>query len=165
MAPADTTPGARHNTFGFTFEQFGPRVPAVVISPLIPKNTIDHRLYDHASIPTTLERLFGLEPLTNRDQAANDVLSLPTLGAPRDTPGSLPPPAAAPEMAFTPAPSVARPNDSVNDGNLPAVVQSAMHQDMELSPASERENIIARVAGLKTRADAANYLSEVAAKR
>jgi phospholipase C len=166
VAPRDTTPGARHNTFGFTFEQYGPRVPAVVISPLIPKNTIDHRLYDHASIPATLERLFGLEPLTNRDRAANDVLSQLSLSVPRDTPGSLPSPAAAaPEMAFTPAPLIARPNDSVNDGSLPIVIQSAMHQDMELSPASERENIIARVAGLKTRADAANYLSEVAAKR
>jgi phospholipase C len=136
-----------------------------VISPLIPKNTIDHRLYDHASIPATLERLFGLEPLTNRDRAANDVLSLLSLSVPRDTPGSLPSPAAAPEMAFTPARLIARPNDSVNDGSLPIVIQSAMHQDMELSPPSERENIIARVAGLKTRADAANYLSEVAAKR
>jgi hypothetical protein len=58
----------------------------------------------------------------------------------------------------------ARPNDSVNDGNLPIVILAAMHQDMELSAPGQRENIIARVAGLKTRGDAANYLNQVAAK-
>jgi phospholipase C len=165
VAPGDTTPGAGHNTFGFTFERYGPRVPAVVISPLIPKNTIDHRLYDHASIPATIERLFGLAPLTDRDRAANDLLSLLSLAAPRDTPASLPSPA-APLLspAAAPTSSTARPNDSVNDGNLPIVIQAAMHQDMELSAPARRADIIARVAGLKTRGDAAHYLNQVAAK-
>src|SRR5947209_5769984 len=54
-APGDTAPGSHHNQFGFTFEQYGVRVPAVVISPLIPKNLIDHRIYDHTSILATLE--------------------------------------------------------------------------------------------------------------
>ncbi len=165
VAPGDTTPGAAHNTFGFTFERYGPRVPAVVISPLIPKNTIDHRLYDHASIPATIERLFGLAPLTNRDRTANDVLSLLSLAAPRDTPAALPSP--APPLlspAAAPASLAARPNDSVNDGNLPIVIQAAMHHDMELSAPGQRANIIAKVAGLKTRGDAAHYLNQVTAK-
>jgi phospholipase C len=50
-APGDTAPGAKSNTAGFTFQQYGPRVPAIVISPLIPKNLVDHRLYDHSCIP------------------------------------------------------------------------------------------------------------------
>jgi phospholipase C len=142
----------------------------VIISPLIPKNTIDHRLYDHTSIPATIEQLFGLAPLTNRDRAASTVLPLLSLAAPRNTPTFLPfptpplvVPAAAP-MAFAPS-LTARPHDSVNDGNLPVVIQAAMRQEIELSPPGERENIIARVAGLKTRADAANYLNQVVAKR
>src|SRR5207245_6630087 len=69
-APGDTAPGSEHNQYGFTFERYGPRVPAVVISPLIPKNLIDHRLYDHASVPATLESLFGLTALTARDAKA-----------------------------------------------------------------------------------------------
>jgi phospholipase C len=40
-----------------------------------------------------------------------------------------------------------------------------MRQDMQLSPTADRNAIIAKVAALKTRADAAAYLAEVAAKR
>ena len=175
ISPADTAPRTGHNKYGFTFEQYGVRVPAVVISPLIPKNTIDHRLYDHASVPKTLELLFALPALTNRDGAANSVLPLLSLAAPRgDTPAQLPSPAppltaaaaAVPALTYGSAPpETARPQDSVDDGNLPIVLQAAMHQDLEISPPAERNNIIARVAGLKTRADAANYLNEVAAKQ
>jgi phospholipase C len=174
VAPGDTMPRAGNSKFGFTFEQYGPRVPAVIVSPLIAQNTIDHRLYDHASVPATLEALFGLEPLTKRDRAANNVLSLVSLAAPRDTPAHLPDPApplagasarAAIAEGAAAAGAVARPHDSVNDGNLPVVIQAAMRQDLEISPAAERPNILARVAGLRTRRDAAAYLREVAAKR
>jgi len=61
----------------------GPRVPAIVISPLIPKNLIDHRLCDHASIPATVEASFGLSHLTARDAGANHLDSLVTLAARR----------------------------------------------------------------------------------
>ncbi len=174
VAPGDTTPGTGHNKFGFTFEQYGPRVPAVVISPLIPKNSIDHRLYDHASIPATVAKAFGLDPLTNRDRAANTLLPLVSLASARDTPASLPspaPPLAAPALAvahvaeLAHAPGISRPHDSVNDGNLPVVIQAAMRQDLELSPPEERSDIIAKVSGLTTRADATAYLNHVAAKR
>lgn len=76
VAPGDTDLTAGHNKFGFTFEQYGPRVPAIVISPWIPKNSVDHRLYDHSPIPATVEQLFGIDALTKRDRAANSVLSL-----------------------------------------------------------------------------------------
>jgi phospholipase C len=175
VAPGDTTPSADHNQFGFTFQQYGPRVPAVIISPWIPRNTVDHRLYDHSSIPATLEKLFAMAPLTARDAAANTVLPLLSLPAARtDAPTTLPSPAApatAPRMALAAAPATAysqpapsRPRESVNDGNLPVVIQAAMRQDIELNPRN-RSKIIARVASLKTRADAAKYLSEVEAKR
>ena len=58
VAPGDTTSQDKHNQYGFTFQQYGPRVPAVVVSPLVPKNVIDHRLYDHASILATIEGSF-----------------------------------------------------------------------------------------------------------
>jgi phospholipase C len=176
IAPGDSTPSSGHNKYGFTFEQYGPRVPAVVISPWIPKNLVDHRLYDHASVPATLEKLFGLNSMTARDQAANTLLSLLSLDTARtDTPTALPSPgvpAAAPRTLAAMAPLTAnsqsatsRPHDSVNDGNLPVVIQSAMRQDMQLSPATNRNAIIAKVAALKTRSEAAAYLAHVAAKR
>jgi phospholipase C len=78
--PGQTTRNAR----GFNFSQYGVRVPAVVVSPFIPRGTVDHTVYDHSSIPATLERLLHLNPLTKRDEAAHDMLHLLTESAPRD---------------------------------------------------------------------------------
>jgi phospholipase C len=176
VAPGDTTETVGHNKYGFTFKQYGPRVPAVVISPWIPKNVVDHRLYDHSSIPATLEKLFGIDPLTARDRAANSLLALLSLDAAReDTPTGLPSPASLSvgemrSMVITPSASYSqlapsRPQDSINDGSLPVIIQAAMRQDFELSPTEDRNGIIARVAALKTRSDAAAYLAAVSAKR
>jgi phospholipase C len=94
VPPGDGVAEAENVHHGFGFDQLGPRVPAVVISPLIPKNVVDHTEYDHASIPATLERNFGLSSLTARDAAANDFLHLLSLEAPRsDTPQVLEEPA------------------------------------------------------------------------
>jgi phospholipase C len=176
IAPGDTIPSTGHNKYGFTFEQYGSRVPAVVISPWIPQNVVDHRLYDHSSIPATLEKLFGMDPLTERDRAANSLHPLLSLDAARDdAPSTLPSPASTPaseRLAMAMSPSVSysqlvpsRPHDSVNDGSLPVIIQAAMRQDIELSPPQERERIFAQVASLKTRSDAAAYLAGVSAKR
>jgi phospholipase C len=176
IAPGDTPPIGGHNKYGFTFEQYGPRVPTVVISPWIPKNVVDHRLYDHSSIPATIEKLFGIDPLTERDRAANSVLALLSLDAGRDnTPTTLPSPASvqgnemfsmvvAPSASYSQS-SPSRPHDSVNDGSLPVVLQAAMRQDIELSRPEERNDIIAKVAALRTRSDAAAYLAGVSMKR
>jgi phospholipase C len=165
IAPGDTVPTAPHNQNGFTFEIYGPRVPALVISPWMPRNTIDHRIYDHSSIPATVEHAFGLQPMTNRDKNANHLFPLLTLNAPRtDAPTHLPNPATSPTPMVVPAEFAAtRPYDSLNEGNVPAIISSAMRQDIEMNP-GQREQIIARVAALKTRADAANYLASVSAQ-
>jgi phospholipase C len=64
------------NRYGFDFGWYGPRVPAVVVSPLIPKGTVDHTVYDHTSILRTLGRWLDFPPLTGRDAQANDLLPL-----------------------------------------------------------------------------------------
>jgi phospholipase C len=75
----------------FKFDQLGPRVPALVISPWIKKGTIDSVEYDHTSVLATLRKLFGLSHLTARDKNANDLLHLFSLTEPRkDTPQILP---------------------------------------------------------------------------
>jgi hypothetical protein len=91
-----------------------------------------------------------------------------------DTRAILPSPATStdggmPSVAILPSTSYfqltpSRPNDSVNEGSLPVVIQAAMRQDIELSWPGERDRIIAKVATLKTRSDAATYLAGVAAK-
>jgi phospholipase C len=69
----------------FDFTMLGPRVPAVVVSPLIPRGTLDTRTYEHASLPATLRAIFApdTEPLTHRDACANLFDHLATLEQPR----------------------------------------------------------------------------------
>jgi phospholipase C len=81
----------------FQYDQLGVRVPALVISPLIPRGVIDHTTYDHTSMPASVEWLFGMPSLTNRDKAASDFLHLLSLQDPRpDTPTTLNEPATNP---------------------------------------------------------------------
>jgi phospholipase C len=42
----------------FAFDRLGVRVPAILISPWIPKGTIINRVFDHASIPATITKFF-----------------------------------------------------------------------------------------------------------
>jgi phospholipase C len=77
-------------SFGFMFDQYGPRVPAVVISPWCPQNMIDHRQFEHSSIPATIEQLFGLRPLTIRDTEAIGLQTLASLSAPRNVTTPIP---------------------------------------------------------------------------
>ena len=94
--PAGVSPGDRisdddNNHFNFDFAQLGIRVPAVVVSPLIPRSTIDHTVYDHSSLLATVENRFGIDPLTNRDRQANNFSHLLSLTTPRtDAPTRLP---------------------------------------------------------------------------
>ena len=74
--------------FGFDFTRFGVRVPAVLVSPLIPAGTI-YRVpagstpIDHTSVLKTIEVRWGLPALTARDAAAPDLGGVLTLTTPR----------------------------------------------------------------------------------
>lgn len=54
----------------FNFNQYGVRVPAILVSPWI-DNCIDYNIYDHTSILSFVESIFDLTPLTKRDNYAN----------------------------------------------------------------------------------------------
>lgn len=58
-------------------DRFGPgsRIPTIVVSPLAKKGFVDHTVYDTTSILKLIETRFGLEPLTERDAKANDLLN------------------------------------------------------------------------------------------
>ena len=72
------------------FDRYGPRVPAVVISPWCPQNLIEHRQLEHSFIPATIEQLFGLGPLTNRDAGVVGLQTLATLATPRNVTTPIP---------------------------------------------------------------------------
>jgi len=65
----DHVPPPQVDTFGLGF-----RVPALVISPYARRGYVSHQLTEHASVPKTVEVLFGLPALTARDARANALL-------------------------------------------------------------------------------------------
>lgn len=74
--------------YGFDFTRFGPRVPTVLVSPLIQAGTVfrvadDAMPLDHTSILKTIETRWNLPALTARDAAASGVGDVLTLSAPR----------------------------------------------------------------------------------
>jgi len=89
--PAHATPPDKTGApgqYGFTFNRFGVRVPAVLISPYIEAGTICRPAgwtpFDHTSILATIRNCFRLDaPLTARDAAAPDLSCVLTLDAPR----------------------------------------------------------------------------------
>ncbi|KAF7727430.1 hypothetical protein EC973_007499 [Apophysomyces ossiformis] len=83
-----------HPTFDFT--RLGVRVPAILVSPRIPKGLVipSSEIFEHASVPSTLHALFGMPYLTLRDQYATPFHTYANLTTPRtDCVSKLPEPA------------------------------------------------------------------------
>lgn len=177
VAPGSTSPPNSLDDPGankFAFNVLGVRVPAVVVSPLI-ANQVDQTVYEHSSVPATIEKLFGLQPLTARDQAANDLThllpsgtgavtdavraqSVPQLNAQRPT---------TPKPPMTQEELTARAAEPLpQKGNLLGFLAAARKADTELTSGTpgERAAIAARVQTIQTRGDAQNYITEVMAK-
>jgi len=69
----------RVDAFGLGF-----RVPALVISPYARRGYVSHVVTEHASVPKTIETVFGLPALTARDRQAAPLLDgLDLAAAPR----------------------------------------------------------------------------------
>ena len=87
----------------FAFDRLGVRVPAIVVSAYTQAGTVigtdasdPATLFDHSSIVATVEKRFGLQPLTMRDETARTLDIALNLANPRDdAPATLPEPAAA----------------------------------------------------------------------
>ncbi|MFL6620277.1 MAG: alkaline phosphatase family protein [Povalibacter sp.] len=167
--PSARQTGSTGRKFGFTFDQLGPRVPAIVISPRIPRNLVDHRTYEHSTIVATVIRLFGLNNLTTRSSLSSDLKPLATLDEPRsDAPMTLPDPMGGAIARVIKVPFEAKtakdPERAIDDdptGRIAATIASALAQHLEVTPPFEHETIIARVEALQTRAEALEYLKEV----
>jgi phospholipase C len=167
--PAARATGSKGRKYGFTFDRLGPRVPAVIVSPLIPRNLIDHRTYEHSSLVSTLARLFDLKEFTMRSSLTSDLKPLATLDPPRtDAPMTLPDPAgsALARVVNTPfqASAAKRPDKPLADdptGRIAATIGSGLAQHLEVAPSSEHEAIVSRVNALQTYAEALKYLKEV----
>ena len=180
MAPGDNSTTSHLNKYGFTFTQLGVRVPAIIVSALIPQNLIDHRIYDHSSVPGTVETIFSLSAITHRDDQANNIANLITLSSPRSTPQTLPAPSTAGAQCPFPNPAaaalavaapeaavglVSRPLEPPNEGNVPGFLNIAQRVDRELTPPQLHAALtVKHRLSLTTRANAAAYLEEVRQK-
>jgi len=58
-----------------THDVWGPgtRIPALVVGRTLKRSGVDHTSYDTTSILATIERSYGLAPLSSRDRAVNDL--------------------------------------------------------------------------------------------
>lgn len=64
----DHVPPPSVDNFGF-----GPRVPLIIVSPYAKSGYISHTVYEFSSLLRFVETRWNLDPLTDRDAAANDL--------------------------------------------------------------------------------------------
>jgi phospholipase C len=124
--------------YAFLFNQLGVRVPAIVISAYTAKGTVigsaasdPSTVFDHSSILATVEKLFGLTPLTKRDAAANTLEVALDLKTPR----------LSPTEALTSLPDIAS-DAAVAGATDPNVIFAANPQ----APLSTNQNTMAALA-------------------
>jgi phospholipase C len=89
IPPDDVPPDLPPGSYPGSFDRYGFRVPAGVISPYARPDYVSHTVYDHTSILKTLETKWNLPALTRRDANATDVLAMIDL---RSKPAYLTPP-------------------------------------------------------------------------
>lgn len=73
---ADRSAGNSDGLLGF-------RTPALVIAPWARRGAVSHQVFDHTSVLKLIEWRWGLDPLTVRDEAANNLVEALDLGQPR----------------------------------------------------------------------------------
>lgn len=171
MPPNDG--GMKYSKHGFTFSQYGVRVPAIVVSPWV-AHAVDHTVYDHTSVLATLSHLFGVPHLTDRDAAANPIQSVvkPLATARTDCPTKLDMPVTVSQPA-----SLSIDSSSVRAGTPVPAQSTAMgflgvllKADSKLSTDATGDRIAASTAAkarfsqIVTRADAKRYAHDVMAK-
>lgn len=81
---------SKHKSWSFDFTSLGVRVPALVISPYVPKGTVltkqalSNKIFEHSSVPATIKKIFGLKNfLTKRDEWAATFEDVASLDNPR----------------------------------------------------------------------------------
>jgi phospholipase C len=165
--PADGA-GSSLNQFGFDFTQLGVRVPAVIVSPWVAQGQVDKTVYDHSSVLATIETLFGLQPLTQRDKTANNLLHLISDTMRTDCPTTLPRPAPVPARpAMTAAHQMVVDQQPLPEqGNLYGFLTIMLKTELELSSRTPAEQaaIKARFQTIKTRGQARAYIESVMAR-
>jgi len=104
--PADAPDDIAPKEPAGNYTMYGPRVPAVVVSPYSRTGEVSKTLYDHTSILATIEHKWNVPALTRRDANANTVLDMLDMS---QEPRLDPPPLTAPSESGASGPVTARP--------------------------------------------------------
>jgi phospholipase C len=170
---------------GFKFDRLGIRVPAILISPWIPKGRVvpdpavdgaAPMVFDHASIPATVAKKFGLDTThrSPRESAADTFLDFLTLDKPRpddDFPyfeGTTFGGAASVEdsRATSFVPMLKTPDDAANpDREISVLLQAQVGEmhEVELTLRPDQRTSI-DVSQILTEAQASDYKTQVMAR-
>jgi phospholipase C len=93
--PDNIAPMLEPGDFTAAFDNYGIRVPMVVVSPWVRPHSVSHRKYDHTSILRFIETRFDLPALTKRDANADPMLRLFSFRQPQM---AVPPPLPTPTV-------------------------------------------------------------------
>jgi phospholipase C len=169
--PSAVPPGdAESQTPPFKFDRLGVRVPAVIVSPYIPKGTIVHDVFDHTSIIATARKLFLADKpntwLTERDRNANTFEGVLTLTTARPDKRSIPEPSGAGAAAMVAAaePATSGESQKNSDRKLSELQEVGLVQMISLETQKAKKKSQSPTIVPKTEQEAAKYLEEVQAR-
>ena len=160
--------------YSFPFDRLGIRVPAIVISAYTGKGTIIGNdpgdagtVFDHSSLLATVEKRFGLAPLTKRDGAANTLEIAINLATPRLLPSealtTLPNPAADAGVAeaANPANIFAADAQAPLSANQKTMAALALACELQITPPDYHAALISNHQKIVEQKDAADYIQKV----
>ncbi len=158
VPPDDIPPALSPNQVVATFDRYGFRVPAGVVSPFSKSDFVSHTVYDHTSVLKTLERKWNLPALTRRDANAHDLFDMVSFEARPNflKPPHLKPPAnpALSAMCLTTGPGTIPPPGAISVGAVPntpvigpdslpgGIVGKAYRASLTATPGREPEWIV-----------------------
>lgn len=160
VPPGDPIPKGQEKLarYCFNFDRLGVRVPAIIVSPWVPRGHVDHTVYDHSSVLATLETMLDMPALTARDAAAATLWPQLSEAVPRtDCPTILPDPVLPPvkERLLPDAPP-----ELARSGNHVGFLHILLKAELELAERAEAD-IIADFRKIATHADATAYVARM----
>jgi len=164
-------------SYGFFFDRLGVRVPAIVVSAYTSKGTVigdepedPSTIFDHTSVLATVEKRFGLRPLTKRDQSANTLECAINLQSPRLSPADvlteLPKPASkmAVANAVNTAEIFAADPQAPLSSNQKTMAALALACELKITELNYHAALISNHQKLVEQKDAADYIQKVGNK-
>jgi phospholipase C len=128
-------PSGPAGELGFTFDRSGYRVPAIMVSPWVPRGSVFNDEYRHTSLIATLRKAWGLgDAFTRRDASARSFEQVFALDTPRD-PATWATLKARPEPEWTmDLEVVGRALSTLGKGMAPALFAKAQEIGVPLPP-------------------------------